>query len=116
MTQIAIKAAEKINKRHGKNFCGVLHFATIKPLDLHFIKKWFPIVKKIITIEENVLAGGFGSLILEETNKLFPKIGGKIQRIGLEDEFIKHYGTQEELLLKKKLNEENIIKKYFRFK
>ena len=46
MTQIAIKAAEKINKRHGKNFCGVLHFATIKPLDLHFIKKWFPIVKK----------------------------------------------------------------------
>ena len=116
MTQIAIKAAEKINKRHGKNFCGVLHFATIKPLDLHFIKKWFPIVKKIITIEENVLAGGFGSLILEETNKLFPKIGGKIQRIGLEDEFIKHYGTQEELLLKYKLNEENIIKKLFKFK
>ena len=67
--------------------------------------------KKIITIEENVLAGGFGSLILERTNKLFPKIGGKIQRIGLEDEFIKHYGTQEELLLKYKLNEENIIKK-----
>ena len=29
----------------------------------------------------------------------------------MEDEFIKHYGTQEELLLKYKLNEENIIKK-----
>ena len=50
----------------------------------------------IITIEENVLAGGFGSLVLET---IVDKIGGiplPIKRIGIEDTFVEH-GPQQVL-------------------
>ena len=65
--------------------------------------------KKIVTIEENVLAGGFGSAILEIVNELSPKDTSKIRRIGLADRFIDKYGTQEELLKINNLSEKNII-------
>ena len=73
--------------------------------------QWIPKVKKVITIEENVLAGGFGSAVLETINTISPNNTNKIQRIGLDDNFINKYGSQEELFSITKLTEENIIKK-----
>jgi len=110
MTQVAIKAANLINRKN-KNKCVVLHFGTIKPLDIGAIKKWFPKMKKILTIEENVLSGGFGSMILEATNKYLPNDCKKIERLGIEDEFVKFYGSQDELLRHYKLHESNIYRK-----
>ena len=63
--------------------------------DKNMLLKWIPKVKKIVTVEENVLAGGFGSSILEFTSDNFPKNSSKISRIGLPDKFIEKYGTQE---------------------
>ena len=40
--------------------------------------KWIPRVKKIVTVDENVLSGGFGSSILEFTNDNFPEQSKKI--------------------------------------
>ena len=108
-TQIAMKAAKIVNRE--KNIkCGVIHMGTVKPLDIDLLKKWFSKVKKIITIEENILSGGFGSLILEQTSIHMPNNLHKIKRIGLEEKFMENYGTQEELLNKNKINFKNIIK------
>lgn len=66
----------------------------LKPLDetlLHQIGKSFD---KIITIEDGILNGGFGSAIVEfmSDNGYTPKI----KRLGIPDKFIEH-GTPEEL-------------------
>ncbi|CAM2813993.1 1-deoxy-D-xylulose-5-phosphate synthase [Flavobacterium frigoris] len=69
-------------------------FAFVKPLDekeLHTIFKTF---KKIVTIEDGVTKGGFGSAILEFAAK--NNYTAKIQLLGIPDEFIEH-GTVERL-------------------
>lgn len=77
----------------------------LKPLDeelLHRIAKRF---KKIITIEDGIVNGGFGSAVLE-----FMADNGyslSINRLGLPDRFIEH-GTQAELYHELKMDVEGI--------
>ena len=89
----------------------MIHLNTVKPIDKKILIKWAPKVKKIVTIEENVLTGGFGSGVLETLNTFSPKDTYKIERIGLGDKFIDKYGTQEELFKLNKLTKENIIQR-----
>lgn len=110
MTQIAIEASNFLKKRRNIN-AGVLHLGTVKPLDKNLLIKWIPKVKKIVTVEENVLSGGFGSSILEFTSENFPKHLHKISRIGLKDQFIEQYGSQDLLFKSNNLTKENLIKK-----
>lgn len=79
----------------------------LKPLDealLHEIGKSFD---KIITIEDGILNGGFGSAIVEfmSDNGYSPKI----KRLGIPDKFIEH-GTPEELYALLGLDTQGIIK------
>ncbi|NDP27636.1 MAG: 1-deoxy-D-xylulose-5-phosphate synthase [Flavobacterium sp.] len=69
-------------------------FAFVKPLDeqlLHLIFKEF---KTLITIEDGVIKGGFGSAILEFA--ALNNYTSDIKILGIPDEFIEH-GTVEEL-------------------
>lgn len=109
-TQIAIDATLLINKQT-KSKCGVLHLNTIKPLDKNILMKLIKKVRNIITVEENVLMGGFGSSILEFVSDNCPENLYKISRIGLPDKFINKYGTQEQLLNSNNLSVENLFKK-----
>lgn len=114
MTQIAIEASNFLKK--DKNVeCGVIHLGTIKPLDTKLLLEWIPKVKKVVTVEENVLSGGFGSSILEFTSEHFPENLTKIKRIGLEDKFIEQYGSQDLLLKSNNLTKENLIKHILSF-
>ena len=70
--------------------------------------KYIPKVKKIITVEENVLYGGFGSSILEFCNTFLKNEIVKIKRVGLKDKFIDDYGDQETLLKKFKITENDL--------
>ncbi len=54
-------------------------------------------VEAIVTLEDHVLSGGFGSAVLEELNKL--RIATPVVRIGWPDQFIEH-GNQEALRAK----------------
>ena len=108
--QLALDAAEIFNSTQN-DVCGVLHFNTIKPIDYKNLIKYTKKVKRIVTIEENVLSGGFGSLILETLNFHSPKDTSKVKKIGLTDKFIDKYGTQEELFKKNNLTANNIVKK-----
>ena len=67
----------------------------IKPLDEELILDLSKGKDRIITVEDNVLEGGFGSAVLE----LFTKNGIKknVLRIGIPDRFIAH-GSKNELL------------------
>ena len=80
-------------------------------MDNKTLIKYAKKVKKIVTIEENVLSGGFGSLILEVLNEFSPQDTYKIRKIGLKDKFIENYGTQDDLFKINNLTVNQIIKK-----
>jgi 1-deoxy-D-xylulose-5-phosphate synthase len=74
----------------------------VKPLDTELLLNVFARHKKVITIEDNVIAGGFGSAILEFINIHNIKDIDVIVH-GLPDRFIDH-GTPEELYRDLKLD------------
>ncbi len=77
-----------------KEKIGHYHFGFIKPLDSAFLKKILKKYTTIITVEDGVIKGGFGSTILDFANQLHVK--NKIITLGVPDQFI-HQGTVEEL-------------------
>lgn len=86
----------------------VINVRFITPIDKDLFKEIFLKLKRIITVEEGVLEGGFGSSILEFMEQ--EKIGGvKIERMGLPGEFIPH-GKRELLLERYNLTSEQIAK------
>jgi 1-deoxy-D-xylulose-5-phosphate synthase len=88
--------AKKASKLLCKNSisCEIINMRFAKPLDTQRLDEIAVKFKKIVTLEENSLAGGFGSAVTEYlTDKRYKN---DILRIGLPDYFIDH-GTQEEL-------------------
>jgi 1-deoxy-D-xylulose-5-phosphate synthase len=65
----------------------------IKPLDTEFICEFAESIPRIITVEENVLHGGFGSAVLEALSD-----GGVsnycLQRLGIDNTFVEHGASQ----------------------
>jgi len=86
-------ALNKMEENSVKNVAHY-HFGFVKPLDIETLEQIFKKYKKIITIEDGTIKGGFGSAILEfasENSYLIP-----IKNLGIPDLFIEH-GTIDEL-------------------
>lgn len=66
----------------------------VKPLDTLLLHEVFGKFKKVITVEDGCLMGGFGSAVLEFM--VDQKYHADVIRLGIPDEYI-HHGTQEEL-------------------
>ena len=69
--------------------CAVVNPLFIKPLDAELLLDQARLTRRVVTIEENVLAGGFGSAVLEA----FADAGlsdVSVHRIGMPDAFIEH--------------------------
>lgn len=66
----------------------------VKPLDEMLLHEIFSKFKKIITIEDGCIVGGFGSAIIEFM--VDQGYHSQVIRLGIPDEYI-HHGTQEEL-------------------
>ena len=92
MVDYALKAVA-ILKQDGIS-CEVINMRFAKPLDTILLDRIAEKHSKIITLEENTLAGGFGSGILEYFAERNYK--SDVLRVGLPDNFIDH-GTQAEL-------------------
>jgi len=60
----------------------------VKPIDEELILSYAGKIKKIITLEEGTINGGFGSAVLELLNK--NSIKSSIKMIGVPDTFIEH--------------------------
>jgi len=84
----------------------------IKPLDIDLIKELVKTHQTLVTVEDNVIAGGAGSGINEYI--LSEKIAVKVLNIGLPDQFIKH-GTQAEIHQELGLDCEGIVQKITNF-
>ncbi len=104
MVHIAEKAAELLTQVG--IYSTVINCRFIKPLDQQTILYWARRVPHIITVEDHVLTGGFGSAVLE----LLAEAGIRklqISRLGYPDRFIES-GTIQELQALYGLNEEGI--------
>lgn len=85
---------------------GVVNARFIKPLDEEMIRKLSREARVIITVEENMLAGGFGSAVLEYIHtQNFNWV--KVLRLGIQDQFIEQ-GKRAQLLEKYGLTAEGI--------
>jgi len=82
----AIQSGKKFNAR-------VVDMRFVKPLDNNLIEEISKDYKLIVTIEDNVIAGGAGSAVNEYLLSL--NTNARVLNLGLPDEFIEH-GDQEQ--------------------
>jgi 1-deoxy-D-xylulose-5-phosphate synthase len=99
----AIEASEMLEKE-GIN-CSVINSRFIKPIDKDCVLKFADKTKHIITVEENVIQGGFGSAILEEIQDHSKDLN--IINLGIPDTFVEH-GPQNVLRAKYQIDAQGI--------
>ncbi|HOO76981.1 MAG TPA: 1-deoxy-D-xylulose-5-phosphate synthase [bacterium] len=87
MIGVALAAAEILGKK-GLDF-GVVNPRFIKPLDRELLLRQVSAEQRIVTLEEHVLAGGFGAAVMEELEDAGRSTDSVI-RIGIADRFIEH--------------------------
>jgi len=79
-----------------------------KPIDVEMLDFYARQVNVIVTLEDHILRGGFGSAILEELNNL--RLTTPVARIGWPDQFIEH-GKPDDLRAKYGLTVEAALEK-----
>ena len=111
MLSPAIQAAELLESSGIS--AAVVNPRFVKPLDRELISSMARATKHVITVEEGVLSGGFGSSVLE----LLSDEGlsdVKITRIGIPDLFVEH-GSRDELLADYGLTSQGIANTAYAF-
>jgi len=107
MNTIARKAAAQL-ANEGYDMA-VINPRFTKPIDAAAHEAYGHEADLVVTLEDHVLMGGYGSAVLElfsEKNVTTPVV-----RIGWPDQFIEHASTQDELRKKYGLSVENIVAK-----
>lgn len=102
----AIKATEILEQEHLN--VHLINVRFVKPFDTELLKKILKLNIPILTVEEGMLAGGFGSLVAEKSLEL--GYTPQIHRIGVKDGFVEQ-GTIKELKLELGLDAFGIVKK-----
>jgi 1-deoxy-D-xylulose-5-phosphate synthase len=83
MVEVAKEAAERLDLQ--KVSCAVVNARWIKPVDPRIVD-WARTHPVVITVEDNVGAGGFGGAVLET---LAPHgLAGRVRMLALPDEFL----------------------------
>jgi 1-deoxy-D-xylulose-5-phosphate synthase len=104
--QPCLEAAENVDRERGVS-CAVYNTRFIKPLpeEIADFADRFP---KLLIAEENALAGGFGSAVLELLADRDLLLDTRVRRAGLPDRYIEH-GSPEELRHQVGLDREGIV-------
>ena len=105
MLDVGEKLAAKLSE-HNIN-AGVINPRFVKPLDMDAIKASANSVKLIVSIEDNVIKGGFGSAITEILQT--EKIACPVEIIGWPDKFVDHASSVKELRENESLDVESIF-------
>ena len=92
MVKNALEAAEVLEKEGIS--VGVVNARFLKPIDEKLLDEMFSKYKNIVTVEDNIIIGGFGSRILQYASE--KEYNNKIINIALPEKFIPH-GSCEEL-------------------
>ncbi|MFS0822802.1 1-deoxy-D-xylulose-5-phosphate synthase [Bacillus sp. 1P02SD] len=104
---MALKAAELLEQEDIS--VRVVNARFIKPLDNDMMHQILGSNLPVLTIEESVLMGGFGSAVLEFAND-HDYQNAKIDRMGIPDLFIEH-GSVNELLREIGMTTENVVER-----
>ncbi len=102
--ETALNVADMLEKMD--IFCDVIYSRFIKPVDTKLILNSAIKTRRVITIEDNAVTGGFGSLVLETMNQ--KGINIKTKMFGYPDQFIPH-GSKNELQNLYRLDEQSIV-------
>ncbi|MGK0386103.1 MAG: 1-deoxy-D-xylulose-5-phosphate synthase [Patiriisocius sp.] len=105
MTLQAQKAIDSLPSEILKEKIGLYDMRFVKPLDTKLLTEIFERYTTIITMEDGVIAGGFGSAVLEY--KATTKFNNKVIVLGIPDEFPEH-GTVGQLQQIQGLSKEKI--------
>ncbi|MGA2799526.1 MAG: transketolase C-terminal domain-containing protein, partial [Thermoguttaceae bacterium] len=92
---VSVEAADRLAEE-GLDI-GLINARFVKPLDTQTILRAVAESPFVVTVEEGVLMGGFGSAVLEAACDAHLD-AGRIRRLGIPDHFIEH-GTRDELLV-----------------
>lgn len=85
----------------------VVNCRFVKPIDTDLVCSLAKKIPRIITVEENVRQGGFGSAVLESLNDCGIN-GYQLERIGIADTFVQH-GPQKLLRSKYRVDAAAIV-------
>ncbi len=102
----ALQAAQTLKKHHID--AAVINARFIKPIDEELIFSLLCKTNRLLTVEENVLGGGFGSGVLELLERIGVK-GVSVKRLGIPDCFVRH-GAQDELRKEFGIDASGIVK------
>ena len=102
----ALAAREELLKDH--IHATVINARFVKPIDQDLILSCAGKIKNIITVEDNVKTGGFGSAVLELlSDRNISDVN--LVRLGIDDMFVEH-GSQNELREKYGISASSIVK------
>lgn len=111
MVHTALKVAAELERQRIN--AEVIDVFRLKPLNEELLFKLLKDTKKLVTLEEHRLPGGFGSLIAEallDARKNLPLL-----RIGMKDQFVFDLGGREVIWEKYGLDAKNIAQKILNF-
>lgn len=108
---MAAPAEKAINKLENETGVSIAHYDArfLKPLDKELFHEIAQKFSKIVTVEDGVIDGGFGSAVLEFMSD--NNYQNNVIRLGIPDEFIEH-GSQEELHAQLGLDAEGLYKSF----
>lgn len=107
MAEMALEAAELLAAEGVQ--AAVVNVRFVKPLPGELFH-WAEKVGKVVTVEDNVLAGGFSAGFLEEC--ALRGLAPQVKRLGMPDSFVEH-GSREELLQRHGLSPRGIFQAAF---
>lgn len=87
--------------------CSLVNARFVKPLDHDVLEQMAGEHGLFVTIEENVLTGGYGEQVLEHVSRA--RLGVHVLNIGIPDDYIEH-GNVDVLRREVGLDEETIVK------
>jgi len=92
MVYPALEAAEVLSKDEGID-AAVINARFAKPIDVEMLSLWAKKTGRVVTVEENALAGGFGSAVLDAlSDNGIHNLA--VKRLGIGDFFVEHGSAQ----------------------
>ena len=106
MVKTGLQIYEKLKAKGYQ--CSLCNARFVKPVDTDMIEKAAANHKVIVTLEENVLSGGFGEKVCDYMKK--EALTNPLITIGIPDEYVEH-GNVDELRKEIHIDADSIIKK-----
>lgn len=104
----ALAAAERLAAEGGASL-SVVNARWVKPLDTELVAQFVKPGTRVFTVEENAVAGGFGSAVSEALDAL--GIVAPLHRLGIPDHYVPH-ATQAEQRADLGIDEEGLLRTF----